>query len=80
MRRSSTEALSLSHVTDGLAPSRMNPWPHPIKRLAGWIRNEREIGRAINTLMALDDHMLADIGLKRTQVKHAARHGRPSRG
>ena len=76
MNRSGTEALPLPHVTGGLAASGTNPWLHPIKRLAAWIRNKRRIRRAMTELMALDDRMLADIGLTRGQVGHAARHGR----
>ena len=47
-----------------------------VKRLIAWIRNERRIRRGIRELSQLDDRMLADIGLRRGNVTHAARNGR----
>jgi uncharacterized protein YjiS (DUF1127 family) len=79
MSRSGTEALPLSHVTGGLASSGTNLRLHPVKQLAAWIRNKRRFRRAMNELMALDDRLLADIGLTRGQVEQAARQGRSLR-
>jgi uncharacterized protein YjiS (DUF1127 family) len=75
MRSSGIEARVLPRSTRGLASGGAR-WLHQIKRLTAWIRYERRIRRDINELMALDDRMLADIGLSREQVPHAARHGR----
>jgi uncharacterized protein YjiS (DUF1127 family) len=47
-----------------------------IKRLVAWVRNERRIRRGIVELMSLDDRLLADIGLSRGDIEHAARYGR----
>ena len=47
-----------------------------VKRLAGWISAEHGIRRGIAELRAMDDHLLADIGLTRQQVEYASRYGR----
>jgi uncharacterized protein YjiS (DUF1127 family) len=47
--------------------------------LARWLthmRQERQVRRATADLMALDDRLLADIGLCRDQITYAVRHGR----
>jgi uncharacterized protein YjiS (DUF1127 family) len=41
-----------------------------------WIRHQRQIRRDIKLLMEFDDNMLADIGLSRSEVLYAVRHGR----
>ncbi len=46
-----------------------------IKQLIAWIRSTHRMHRAIHELMALDDRMLADIGLSRGGVMYTARHG-----
>ncbi len=46
-----------------------------IKRRTEWMRVERRSRRGIDDLMALDDRMLADIGLTRGDVAHVARYG-----
>ena len=43
-----------------------------LRRLARVIRNRRDAG----TLNRFDDHMLADIGLSRSDIHYAARFGR----
>jgi hypothetical protein len=49
----------------------------------GWIehiRSERRIRRGMDELIALDDRMLADIGLSRVDLAYAVRYGTlPSR-
>jgi len=47
------------------------------KQLIAWIRSTHRMHRAIHELMALDDRMLADIGLSRGEVMYSARHGSP---
>jgi uncharacterized protein YjiS (DUF1127 family) len=48
-------------------------WPaalaRPIKRGIAWIGSRRRPRRHIEELMALDDHILRDIGLSRSAVK-----------
>ena len=62
----------------GLAAS----WPvvRVIRRLIAWIRAERRIRRGIAELSALDDNLLADIGVARGQIAHASRYGKPPQG
>jgi uncharacterized protein YjiS (DUF1127 family) len=40
------------------------------------IRKERRIRRGIEEMMALDDRMLRDIGVSRSDVAYVARYGR----
>jgi uncharacterized protein YjiS (DUF1127 family) len=47
-----------------------------IKRTIVWNRSTRRMRRAIEELVALDDRMLADIGLSRGDVQYAEWHGR----
>jgi uncharacterized protein YjiS (DUF1127 family) len=42
----------------------------------GWLVTRRRIRRGIKELMALDDQMLADIGLSRSDIDYIVRHGR----
>ena len=55
-------------------------WPaalaRPIKQGIAWIGSRRRLHRDIKELMALDDRMLSDIGLSRSDVDYAARYGR----
>jgi uncharacterized protein YjiS (DUF1127 family) len=46
-----------------------------VKRRIAQIRSNLQVRRRINALLALDDRMLADIGLTRGAVEYAARHG-----
>jgi len=46
------------------------------KRLAAKVLEELAARRAMQTLASLDDRMLRDIGIDRSQIPHASRHGR----
>jgi|SRR5215813_8173459 len=48
-----------------------------IRRPFEWITSKRRIRRDIDLLLRLDDRMLADIGLSRSDVEYTIRHGRP---
>jgi uncharacterized protein YjiS (DUF1127 family) len=47
-----------------------------VTRVLGWIKAAHETRRATRELMALDDRLLADIGLKRGEIEHAVLFGR----
>jgi uncharacterized protein YjiS (DUF1127 family) len=47
-----------------------------VRRLIEWIRNERQIRRSIRELSALDDRLLADIGVPRGHIEYVSRYGR----
>jgi uncharacterized protein YjiS (DUF1127 family) len=55
-------------------------WPtalaRPIKQGIARIAARRELRRAVKELMALDDRILRDIGLRRSDIELAARFGR----
>lgn len=55
-------------------------WPtvgaNIVSHSLAWFRHWRQVQRTTELLTELDDKMLADIGLMRDQVWHAARHGR----
>jgi len=47
-----------------------------IKRRIAQVRENRRLRRDLDILFALDDHQLADIGLGRSELEYAVRHGR----
>jgi uncharacterized protein YjiS (DUF1127 family) len=47
-----------------------------IRQGIAWIDSRRRLRRDIRELRALDDHILRDIGLCRSEIEYAARHGR----
>jgi uncharacterized protein YjiS (DUF1127 family) len=47
-----------------------------VARLIAWIRAEHRVRRDLALLRAADDRHLADIGLARSEIDHAVRHGR----
>jgi uncharacterized protein YjiS (DUF1127 family) len=47
-----------------------------VGRIAAAIANELRIRRDMRQLMAMDDHMLKDIGLTRADIGAAVRYGR----
>ena len=75
-----------STVSDLPAPSASKPGTAPswnaivrsLKRRIARIREAYRLQRDVRSLSALDDHMLADIGLARSDLVHVARHGRRS--
>jgi uncharacterized protein YjiS (DUF1127 family) len=46
-----------------------------IRRCMAWISSELRIRRATAELGALDDRLLADMGISRSQIEYASRHG-----
>ncbi len=75
----------MTSVTDGSS----TPLPRPaapaagirsavaafVRRAGEWLRNERDIRNSARALADLDDHVLADLGISRRHIRHAARHG-----
>jgi uncharacterized protein YjiS (DUF1127 family) len=54
-----------------------------IRQLIVWTRSERRIRGGIDELRALDDHLLADLGLNRGHIEYvayASRYGRLPKG
>ena len=55
-------------------------WPaalaRPIRQGIAWIGLRRRLRRDVRELMALDDRMLEDIGLRRGDVDYAVRYGK----
>jgi uncharacterized protein YjiS (DUF1127 family) len=47
-----------------------------VRRGVEWLVTKRRIRRGMNELSALDDRMLADIGLSRSGIDYTVRHGR----
>jgi len=75
MSNSSVESRSLLNDRPQTEPWRA-ALANLIKRWGARIKNERRVRDAMNELAALDDRMLADIGLSREDVEHVVRHGR----
>jgi uncharacterized protein YjiS (DUF1127 family) len=75
MSNSSVESQALLNDRRATEPWRA-ALADSIKRWVAGIKNERRVRGAVNELAALDDRMLADIGLTRDDVTYAARHGR----
>lgn len=54
-------------------------WPaalaRPIKLGLAWIGSRRRLRRHVRELTALDNHILRDIGINRSEVEYAARCG-----
>jgi uncharacterized protein YjiS (DUF1127 family) len=79
MSRSTTESQALGTGSD--AASWRAVLAKSIRQPFVWSGTQRRIRRDIDALMALNDRMLADIGLSRGEILYAARHGSlPKRG
>jgi uncharacterized protein YjiS (DUF1127 family) len=74
MNFSMSEARALA--ADGQSLAKPLQVARLARRLIAWIRTERRIGAGIDQLNALDDHLLADIGLSRDTIAYASRYGR----
>jgi uncharacterized protein YjiS (DUF1127 family) len=48
----------------------------PIRQGIAWIDARRQLQRDVKELVALDDRILRDIGLSRSDIDNAARYGR----
>jgi uncharacterized protein YjiS (DUF1127 family) len=75
------EDFGTVHQSSALDPSRrleravgplLASW---LIRSIAWLEARRRMRRAVDELMAMDDRMLADIGVSRGEILHAARHG-----
>jgi uncharacterized protein YjiS (DUF1127 family) len=66
----------VSRVAELNVPSWPTALARPIKQGLARIAARRELRRAVKELMALDDRILRDIGLRRSDVEFAARFGR----
>lgn len=62
------------------ASTNAGSWPtaltRPIRQGIARIAARRELRRSVKELMALDDRILRDIGLRRSDIELAARFGR----
>jgi uncharacterized protein YjiS (DUF1127 family) len=71
MDSSTIEARALPVAAQGAA----GPWQvlvKAVKRVVAGIRSKRRTRRGIAELRALDDRLLADIGLSRDQIEYAS--------
>ncbi len=58
-----------SQVTTPVATGRLVTAAYAISRCIAWIRHRQQVHRSVEILTALDDHLLADIGLMRDQIE-----------
>jgi uncharacterized protein YjiS (DUF1127 family) len=74
--------MSISTIESYLARGgglRVQSWhaalARPVKSGLAWIRSHPRLRRHVEELRALDDHLLADIGLGRGQIEYLAQYG-----
>ncbi len=75
MDGSTIELRAAPAATLGSAGRQQTGLVASIMRLIAWIRYEGRIRRDIDHLLALDDHLLSDIGLTRGGVEQVVRYG-----
>ena len=73
---SSAIETSLNRVAESNAESWPTALARPIRQGIGRIAARRRLHRAVKEMMALDDRILRDIGLRRCDIELAARYGR----
>jgi len=66
---------SLRAIRDERAPD-TPPLARAFERVLAWIRTRPRMRRDARELQGRDDRLLADIGLTRSEVEQAIRHGR----
>jgi uncharacterized protein YjiS (DUF1127 family) len=58
------------------APVLGSPMAAALGRSTAWVRRQWKMSRDTAKLMALDDHLLADMGLSRGEIRGLVRRGR----
>jgi uncharacterized protein YjiS (DUF1127 family) len=76
MHNSTTATPGASQITAQAMTDRLAMVVDTVSRCIAWIRYRRQIRRDVEALKALDDYLLADIGLRRSQIRDTARIGR----
>jgi uncharacterized protein YjiS (DUF1127 family) len=81
-----THASTSPIVADQLAPAGVHgpaqltgvlkAIAHAPSRVIGWFAERRRVSRMITTLEELSDHVLADIGIERSDIRRMARQRR----
>ena len=71
----STIEAAVARRADPNAASWLTALARPLKQGIAWIGFRRRLRRDVEELRALDDRMLRDIGLSRSDVEYAARYG-----
>ena len=68
-----------AYLARGSAGLHFQSWPaapvRPIKSAIVRITSRSRLRRNVKELMALDDHLLADIGVRRTHIEYLAQYG-----
>jgi uncharacterized protein YjiS (DUF1127 family) len=79
IRRATMSSSTIETVVARRAELNCDSWPtaltRPIKQGIAWIGSRHRMRRQVEELMALDERLLADIGLGRGQVEYLAEYG-----
>jgi uncharacterized protein YjiS (DUF1127 family) len=70
------KTATLSRETFPFRSAAMEAMVETTRRALAWNRRRRQARRAVWHLANLDDHLLADLGIPRHQVRRVAREGR----